>query len=185
MFINNDCKLQKIVSNFTSLLFLKTVTLEIGRQKGNFGPSESSVKNFLKQVFEREKNLGNPTPYIDNDIWKWFTGKVMPAFTKFSSTIYRFTKSLTHAQILEEAEKTGVKKIFTYLEAFSIVREAVLACEVDEKGKGILVYFQLPDSTQLYRFRAYRGDDGRLCLSVNGVNPDADWDGGYGAAFSN
>jgi hypothetical protein len=37
----------------------------------------------------------------------------------------------------------------------------------------------------LYRFNAYRNDDGQLNLNVNKVNPDNDWDEGYGAAFSN
>ncbi len=183
--INNDCKLQKVVSSFSSLLLLKTVSLKIGGQKGNFKPTESSVKNFLKKVFEREAELGNPTPSIDGDIWGWFSGKVMPGFQKFITTVYRFIKNLTHRQILEEAERTEVKKIYTYLEALSVIREAILSGEVDEKGKGIIAYFQVEGINKQYRFDAYRHDHGQLNLNVLEVAQVSEWRAGACACFSN
>ena len=87
---------------------------------------------------------------------------------------------------MDEAEKTGVKKTYTWLEALSIIRQAILTGEVDKKGTGIFVCFEIEIDNKklLYRFIAYRDDDGQLGIDVIKVSLDNKWDAGNGACFS-
>lgn len=183
-FINNGCRL--LVDGFVSKLFQKTNTIKVEKNLESFTVKENSVKDFLKTVIKREKELKNPEPYIDNDLWNYFNGKTIPGFIEdLVSTIYRFLVNLTHGQILEEAESTGIKKVYTYLEGLSIIRQAILDGEVDKRGTGILVYFKVEGIDTLCRFGAFRGDDGQLYVSVRETNLGREWDAGRGACFSN
>jgi hypothetical protein len=183
-FINNGCRL--IVDGFISELFQKTNYVNIKKNPTSFTVGEKSVMNFLKQVIKREKDLKNPDPFIDNDLWNYFEGKTISGILEdFISVIYRFTVNLTHNQILDEAENTGIKKIYTYLEGLSIIQQSILNGEVDKKGAGIVVYFKVEGIDTLYRFSADRGDGGRLGVSVSEVDPDDVWYVGDGACFSN
>ena len=183
-FINNGCRLE--TDSFVSDLFLKTNTITVAQNPKSFKVKESSVMDFLKPIFKREKELGNIDPLIDNDIWNYFNGKVIHGFEKdFTSTVYRFLKLLTHDKILTEAENTGIKKVYSFLEGLSIVREAILAGEVDKKGTGIIVYFKVDDIDTLYRFSAWRDGGGQLRISVFKVNLDNEGHAGNGACFSN
>jgi hypothetical protein len=188
-FLKNEEKKEKFLKlledckEFTSNIFQKTITISVSFSDDIFTITENSVKNLLKEVLTREAEKGNLGPYIDNDIWGWFKNESIQFFGNFSFTVYRFLSNLTHGQILEEAEKTGVKKIYTWLEAFLVVKEAVLKGEVDQKGTGIIVYFEIKN--KLYRFHAYRFDDGQLRVRVDEVSLSLGLDAGDGACFSN
>lgn len=176
------------IKEFVSTLFQKTKTLIVPKNPDSFTISEETVMTFLKPVLEREAKLKNIIPSIDNDIWRWFLGKIVPGFLKrFVVVIYRFLKNITHQQILDEAERMKIKKIYTWLEALSIIRTSILAGEVDKNGTGIIVYFnfKVDDKEILCRFRAYRRGDGQLRLRVSGVRLDDAWDADSGACFSN
>jgi len=182
-FINNGCRL--LVDGFISKLFQKTTTIKVAKNPKSFTIKENSVKDFLKLVIKREKELKNPKPYIDRDLWYYFNGKTIPGFIEdLVSVIYRFTVNLTHRQILDEAESTGIKKVYTYLEGLLIIRQAILDGEVDKKGTGILVYFEVEGIDSLYRFDAFRNGGGRLDVSVRGVSLGIEGDAGGGACFS-
>jgi len=182
-FINNGCCL--LVDGFVSKLFQKTNTIKVAKNPKSFTVKENSVRDFLKPVIKREKELKNPDPYIDNDLWNYFNGKTILGFTEdLISTIYRFLVNLTHKQILDEAETTGIKKVYTYLEGLSIIRQAILSGEVDKKGTGIIAYFRVEGIDSLYRFRASRDGDGQLDVNVRKVRPDGEWRAGRGACFS-
>lgn len=169
-----------------SKVFKKTTVVNVAKNPKSFKIQEKSVMNFLELVIKREKELKNPTPYVDNDIWKYFKDQVIPGFVKdFSSVICRFLENLTHKQILDEAENLGIKKVYSFLEALSVIRQAILNGEVDEKGKGIVVYFEIKGNNSLYRFNAGRYGDGRLGVSVGKVHSGSTWDAGCGACFSN
>ena len=162
----------------------KTKIFSIEKNPESFVINEDSVKKFFISILEREEKLKNLTPHIDDHIWKWFSITVPGIVENFETAIFRFKKDLTHSQILEEAEDIGVKKIYSYLEALSIIREAILFREVDEKGKGILVYFQIEGNETLYRFYVFY-DLGQLRVGVRKVRFDYKWDAGYGACFDN
>lgn len=182
-FINNGCRL--LIDGFVSKRFQKTNVIKIEKNAKSFTVKENSVKDFLKIVIKREKELKNPEPYVDNDLWNYFNGKTILGFTEdLVSTIYRFLVNLTHKQILDEAESTGIKKVYTYLEGLSIIRQAILDDEVDKKGTGIIVYFKVEGIDSLYRFRAFRLGDGQLYVRVNEANRSV-WGAGDGACFSN
>ncbi len=174
------------VKEFVSKLFQKTKTLTIPKSPELFTVSEDTVMTFLKSVLEREARLKNVVPFIDKDLWNYFNGKTVLDIPKgFITVVYRFIPNLTHKQILEEAENTGIKKVYSYLEGLSIICKVILFGEVDIKGTGVIVYFKVDGVDTLYRFRAYRIDGGQLYVDVGRVNPDYEWSAGNGVCFSN
>lgn len=189
-FINNGCNMvvngAKIISN----LFQKTTTTTISRSRSprDFTINKDSVMKFLQSVMTRETERGNPTPSIDNDIWDYFLNQTVPGvLRKITTVVYRFLSKLSHGQILEEAENLGIKRIYSYLEAFHIIRKVILLGEVDKKGTGVFVYFnfKIDGKDVFYRFLAYRNGDGKLIVHVYKVLLDHGYGAGLGACFSN
>jgi len=170
---------------FTSKLLTKSTTLTIPAH-ASIVVTTGNINAILAEVLAREKEKENPEPWIDDDITDWFEDKTMPAIDQpFDSTIYRFNESMTHGSILNEAERTGIKKIYHFTEALMIALRGVLAGEVDEKGTGIIAYFKVDGNDQLYRFLAWRFDDGQLFVDVDKVYLGRWYDAGNGACFSN
>lgn len=187
-FINNGCNMvvngAKIISN----LFQKTTVVTIPRSPKDFVINEDSVTKSLQSIMTREAEKGNPTPSIDNDIWNYFLDQTVPGvLRKITTVVYRFLSMLSHQQILEEAENLGIKRIYSYMEALHIIRKVILIGEVDQKGTGVIVYFNLKIDGKdvLYRFYAYRSDDGQLRVRVYRVRLASECDAGDGACFSN
>ena len=149
--------------------FKKTKTFSIEKNPEPFTISEDSVKQFLISIFERAEKLKTPPPDIDHDLWKWFNMTVPGIAENFETIIFSFKKDLTHSQILKEAENTGVKKIYSYLEALSIILEAVFLGELDEYEKQLLVYFQIKGKKMLYCFSVFCCDDFQLWIRVFNV----------------
>lgn len=170
---------------YESKLFQKTNTISISENLKPFTVSGDAVMVFFGLILEREAKLKNPNPSIDSDIWGYFKNKTIPGFKSFTTTVYRFLSNLNHGQILQEAENTGIKKIYTFFEGLSIIQKAILSGEIDKRGTGIIVYFNVEGIGALYRFGAYRFDDGRLVVSVVKVYLDREWDANSGACFCN
>ena len=176
---------KKAISGFVSELFQKTDAITVYPHP-SFHVNKNSVMNFLEPVIAREKDLKNPDISFDNDIWNWFDGEIVNAIVlNLYVAVYRFIKNLTNRQILDEADRVRVKKVYSYLEALSIIREAILSGEVDKKGTGVIVYFNITGKDTLYRFDAFRGGGGRLIIDVHEVRLDGGWGAGRGACFSN
>lgn len=155
-FINNECRL--LVDGLVSKLLQKaSVINKVENNPKSFRIEENSVKDFLQSVVKREKELKNLDPYLDNDLWNYF-----------KTSTYQF---LTQRQILSEAEKTGIKKV--YLEGLSKIRRAILDGQVDKKGAGITVYFTVTVDgvNSLYHFRAFRYVDCQLRVRVDKGQP--------------
>lgn len=185
-FINNGCNLVVNGARIISSLFQKTTAIIISKNPKDFTINKDSVMKFFQSVMAKEDEKGNPTSFIDNDIWNYFLNKTVPGvLRKFTTTVYRFLQNLTHEKILKEADSLGIKKIYSYLEALSIIRKAILLGEVDKKGTGIIVYFKIEGIDTLCRFDAYRGGGGRLRVGVGGVGLVSEWSAGSGACFSN
>ena len=187
-FINNGCNMvvngAKIISN----LFQKTTTVTIQKSPKDFIINEDSVMEKLQSIMTREAEKGNPVPSIDNDIWNYFDNQTVPGVIRgITTVVYRFLSQLSHQRILEEAENLGIKRIYSYLEALHIIRKVILLGEVDQKGTGVIVYFsfKIDGKDALYRFDAFRGDDGRLGLGVFRVYLDDGYDAGNGVCLSN
>ena len=175
----------RIEEVYESKLFQKTNTISISENPEPFTINGDAVMVFLGLIIEREAKLKNPDPSIDSDIWGYFKNKTVLGFKGFTTTVYRFLSNLNHRQILEEAENTGIKKIYTFLEGLSIIRKVILSGGVDKKGTGIIVYFKIEGNDTLCRFHAFRHDDGQLYVYVIRVNLDNEWYAGHGACFSN
>lgn len=181
--LNGTHQIQTI---FVLKVFRKTNVVNVAKNSKSFKVNEKSVMNFLESVIKREKELKNPNPCIDNDLWSYFNDKLIPGFLKdFSSTIYRFIVDLTHKQILNESENLGIKKVYSYIEALSVICQAILNGEVDERGIGIISYFKVEGIDRLYRLNADRFGGGQLGVGVSEVDLDNEWDAGGGACFSN
>ena len=175
----------KNIGKYTSSLFTRGATLTV-QPKGAFHIVEKNVNDSWKNIIAREKEKLNPYPWFDEDIWKCFNGVTIPAITnEFTSTIQRFTQTLTHKQILEEAEKMSIKKVYTWLEAKQIIENAIFAGEIETRGIGIIAYFKVEGNENFDRLRAWRDDDGRLRVGVHEVGLVEEWIAGRGACFSN
>lgn len=175
----------KNIGKYISSLFKRGTTITIQPEAG-ITISESWVNDSWKTITTREKEKGNPDPWLDEDIWKWFKGNTIPAITsQTTSVIWRFAETLTYKQILEEAEKLSIKKIYTYLEAKRLIEHAILSGEIDVKGKGVVAYFRVEGNGNFYRFSAWRFEDDQLKVGVSKVSPLGDLGAGFGAFFSN
>jgi len=170
---------------FQSKLLTKGTVLTISAQ-ARLVVNEENVNALFAEVLAREEQKENLTPWRDGDIVNWFKGKEIPAIAaQFESAIYRFTKTLSHELILDEAKRMGIQKIYTYTEALATVIKGILTGEVDENGTGIIAYFKVDGNDQLYRFLAWRYDDGQLDVLVDRVDLGSEFDAGIGACFSN
>ena len=188
-------KLMQFISqlvDFVSSWFRKTTVLTIPQHKEDFVVSEDAVMGLLATAWEREaernKTEKNPDPWADPDMWKWdaFKGKTIPGMLKeLILCVYRFLKTITHRQILQEGEEKNIKHVGTYLEALLTVVIAIMAGEVDQKNTGVIAYFKVDGNDQLFRFRAWRNDDGQLRVVVFEVVLDDKCGAESGVAFSN
>ncbi len=175
----------KNIGKYISYVFKKGTTLTV-QPAETFTVSEKSLEGLWKNIIAREKEKSNPKPSICINILGWFDGKTMPAIaTEFTSAIQRFTQTLTYKQVLNEAERLSVKKIYSWLEAIKIIEQAVLKGEVDVKGLGVFVYFKIDADDTLYFFHVCRNNGGRLNVFVFELNSEDAWDAGDGASFSN
>jgi hypothetical protein len=173
------------IGKYISKLFKRGTTLAVSACPA-FTVTENNLADSFKEIREREEGKGNPEPWFDDDIYKWFKGITVPAITaEFTSTIQRFTKTVIHEQVLDEAEKLSIKKIYTLLEAKMVIHQAILKGEVDVKGTAVIAYFKVDGNDTLYRFGAYRIVDDQLSFSVFKVNLDRKYFSGDGACFSN
>lgn len=168
---------------FNSEFFIKSTKLTIAPVE-DITPTEKSIKSFFADVVQREKEKANPEVSFDNDLWNWFPKKESGFIAAIETVLYRFKQAITHRSILAEAERLGIKKVYSYTEGLAIIRALILAGEVDEIGKGIVVYFMSQQKDSLHRFFVFRYDDRKLRLEVNGVNLGNEYSADDGACFS-
>lgn len=174
-------------TEFKSDLLTQSVTLTIPAY-GAIVVNEENINAVLEEVLQREKEKGNTVPWIDDEIAGWFENQTMQGIDQpFDSVIYRFIDNITHQSILDEAEKTGIKKIYSYTEALKIVLQGVLTGEVDKNCTGIIAYFEgkrEDEEVALFRFIAWRRNDGQLGVAVYKVDLGVGCEAGHGACFS-
>jgi len=150
----------------SSEFFLKIKTLKIKRCK-SFEINEDNIHQFFSPIYKREKGSYIAT---SSNFWNYFYGeKTEEIKDNFTSTIYLTQKRLSHQQILEEVEKVGIKKNYSFLEGLSIFRDAILAGEVDEYETQISIYFQMKEGGPLYCFSAYRFISGKFNLDCENI----------------
>lgn len=171
--------------------FLKRGTLLTIEQAPELVINETNIRQSLEKVIEREKDRLNTFEVcIDHNIWNWdvLKGKTMPGIEKqFNATIHRFTQTITHAKIREEADKLSVKKDWNISEAWNIVIAGILAGEVDVKRAGIFAYFTVKVNSEdvLYRFSAFRiNSNDALYVTVYEVFQDYEQRASNGVALS-
>lgn len=89
-----------------------------------------------------------------------------------------FPRAMTHREILDTYKITPYA---SYAEAAAVVLALIPALTNDYKGR--LVYFK--EGGTLYRFSAWRYDDGQLDLYVFEPDLDDGWGAEYGVCFGN
>lgn len=178
-FINNG----HLLYGFVSKLFQKANVIKVKKNPKSFVVDKNFIKEFFEPVVKREKELKNHNPYIDNDLWKYFKGKTIFGFTEdLVSTVFRLIVHLNQDQILKEAESAGIKKVYSYMEGLSIIRQAILDGEVDQTETGIIIYFKMVDTDTLYRLIAFRCG-GQLDIDVFNADLDLEWSAGSGVCL--
>jgi hypothetical protein len=145
---------------YKSKLLLKGTTLEV-EPFGDLIVSEENVDESWDKIKEHE--VGNPGIYIYDDTWKTFEGKTILGNKRgFISTTCRLAGSFSNGEILTEAEKSGFKKIYSWLEAKKIIEQAVLKNQIGDRHSCIFVYFQIDESNGLHILSARRHSRGHL-----------------------
>lgn len=131
-----------IKETFESNILEKTSTLSI--DFNSFLINEDSVRNFFKPVVIREGEKKNPNLSISKNLWKYFQNELICINNgSFFVSIYRLLNAFSHEEILQESERKGIKKIYNYFEAISIIRTAILSGEVDDsRNMSVCVYFE-------------------------------------------
>ena len=182
--LSNDISLTPVEKNkllqfiasltaFISNLFKKGTVITVPIHDKDFTINGVNVMELLQPVFIREAEKGNPAPTIENNIWNYFPNITIPKmFRKLTLAIYHFTQSLTHRQILAEGNAKQIKHVGTYIEALQAMITAILAGEVDEKGKWVIFYFDITVNGNVlsYRFGAGRGSNNCLRCRVSRVD---------------
>jgi len=143
---------------FYSKLLLKTTTLHIKKCEG-FEVNKENIKTFFASVYENE-----PSFFINNDFLRYLSGESFNGVEKdFTTTIYRYQSKLTFERVLNEAERTRIKKIYSFMEGLSIIREFILSREIN-KGSNVSIFIEIVGCTGLFTFNVYRGNSGALVL---------------------
>lgn len=177
----------RIARGFMSDLFRFDVTRTVEPAPQTFTINQKMIeKDFFAPIKEREEKASNPEPWLDPDTWKYWDGMLAQGFSeKVTFSIYRFLKQLSHRAVLDEGEKQMIKKVYSFTEAKEIIRTAIFAGDVDQKGTGVFVYFKVAGNDTLYRWHAFRYGDGQLDVNVFGVDLAYEWRAGYGVCFGN
>lgn len=179
----------KNIGKYSSKFFKRDSVITI-EQVSEFAINKANIRKSLEKVITREKDRGSLQVFIDRNIWIWdlCEGKTMTAIeNQFNATIHRFTQKVTHEQVYKEADKLSAQKDWSISEVWNIIIAGILAGEVDTNGTGIFAYFtvKVKDQDILFRFRAFRGGDGRLSVGVCKSNWRYEWGPGCGIVLSN
>ncbi|MBP6931257.1 MAG: hypothetical protein KBB62_00840 [Candidatus Pacebacteria bacterium] len=145
---------------------------------------EFNVKRDLKK-FLALKSDGGKLDWLDDDIIGWF-GKttIKGRKQKIVSNIYRLLKNLTHQSIIDTGKKFDIYKKYNLFDAIELASKLIDAGEIEEKGKGIVIYFEEEHDGVPCRVSVCRDDGGKLCLNLLEVDPDREFDVGGGVLFS-
>lgn len=145
---------------YKSKFLLKRTTLEVEPYE-DFLVSRGNVDESWNKISEHEAQ--DPDIWIYDDTWEAFEGKTIPGNKQgFTSTTYGLAGSFSNGEILAEAEKSGFKKIYSWLEAKKIIEQAVLKNKIGDRHSCIFVYFQIEGSDILYVMVASRHSRGHL-----------------------
>lgn len=146
--------------------------------------TDFNVKRDLKK-FLALKSDGGKLDWLDDDIIGWF-GKVTikGRKNKIVSNIYRFLKNLTHQSIINTGKKFDIYKKYNLFDAIELASKLIDAGEVNEKGKGIIIYLEEEHDGNPCRLNVFRSDVGKFSVFVNEVNPVGECVAGSGVLFS-
>ena len=154
-FLNGFCKEGELPSTFLQ----KTSTFDVPSPGKSFKVTRKNMAAFWEEVNECELNRGWEP--INLSLTKnWFhvlpSGTLMENFASFKPSLYSvYSKEeekqhsheyRTHPMAINEAERCGIKKIYTPHEAFSVIKHAILSGQINEKQKIISVYYEIDRS---------------------------------------
>ena len=112
---------------------------------------KESIYSFLNDVIKERQKYG---VFIDERLWKYFEKfeiKTIHGFKEdFTSTLYIFLKCINHEEILNEAKNIGAKKIKTFLESLSTIRQSILNGDYIQRETARFDYFEF--NSVKYRF---------------------------------
>ncbi len=155
------------MNTFESQLFIKSTILTIPEFLTPLDITEANLRILYGEITEKEKEAGNLGIKFEDTLSRPFVGKIIPAMPQFSSTIYRVVPELLmFNDYMAEAERTGIKKIYSYGEALLIMKQAMLSGEI-KKDAGVSIHFE--EDSQIFILRGWRKN--RLSLFTRCVAP--------------
>lgn len=112
--------------------------------------------------------------YYEEKAWYESCPDTLPKVPEFKTEI--FPRAMTHQEILDTYK---IIPYSSYAEAAAVVVSII----PDLKWPSRIVYFK--ENEVLYRFDAWRDDDGQLGVNVGRVHLGREYAAEYGVAFSN
>jgi hypothetical protein len=142
-------------------IFTKGATLTV-EPFGDFIVSKKNVDASWDKIREHEAH--NPDIFIADHSWEKIKGQTIAGKKQpFNSTIQKLNGNFSNGDILREAELSGFKKIFSWIEAKKIIEQAVLKNQIDGLLHNcVIVYYQFEGDTALYVLSARRHTHGHL-----------------------
>lgn len=134
----------------------------------------------LKSLYEEAQKVFD---YVDPDILNDFPKSVKQESSNFtgSTSVTRFKKEISHRDIIECEKVAGSYQEFTVTEGIRKAIELVKNGEIEERGKGVIIYLSTRNSSGNFcRLDVCRNSDGELGLYVYGLYLGGVWSLGCG-----
>jgi hypothetical protein len=150
--------------------------------------NEFNVKRDLKKFWASKSKGGNlgyiNLGHIDDNIIGWF-GKntIKRRKQKIVSNVYRFSKDLTHQSIIDTGKKFDIYKKYNLFDAMELASKLIDNDEIEQKGKGIIIYLEEEYKGNPCWLYVWRHGDGRLCMNLDEISPDRVCEAGNGVIF--
>lgn len=128
--------------------------------------SEQGIMEFFRPVLERELKLGHPTPDIDNGLWSFASSGIVQylgyGHDEFVTAAYYCTADSFN--LLKAPRFAGKFSIYSYSQALSVIRQAILTGKLDQSGTILVVNFIGSFGTQILKANRSRQ---RICISLS------------------
>ncbi len=164
-------------------IFIKTNTVINGTQ---LAEGSSTIERQLENFKEVAKARGITNVWTGDNITRWFPNEKVSKTIAGPSRLLRFMKSITHAKIIDGCKQLNAYQEYDLSDGIERATALVVAGELDKKDNtGIIIYLTNCKDGTPCRLGVWRYGDGELRLGVSKVNPDYEWNAGYGVLCSN
>lgn len=172
----------KLVPIPVSTKFQRTdITVSVPAQTGTFN-NQKDTSLILKL-----KKDGGLFDYIDHDIsgWKFDNNPIYEGCEATSGSVDKFLQNINHRDIIAEGGMLQSHKKYNMWQAQLLANELVKSGTINVKNRGVVIYLTETINDIDCRLSVWLSDGGDVEVIVNKVNPDNEFNAGYGVLSSN